>query len=50
MPEITLEHNPSEQRLKELNVASWPIWEKEVSDSPLILTKLKPLTYWLARF
>lgn len=31
MPEITIEHNPSEARLKELDVANWPIWEKEVS-------------------
>jgi uncharacterized cupin superfamily protein len=28
---ITIEHNPSEERLKELGVASWDIWEKEVS-------------------
>lgn len=28
---IVIEHNPSEERLKELNVASWDIWEKEVS-------------------
>lgn len=29
---ITIEHNPSPERLKELNVDSWPIWEKEVSE------------------
>lgn len=28
---ITVEHNPSEERLQELGVASWPIWEKEIS-------------------
>jgi uncharacterized cupin superfamily protein len=32
MSEITIEHNPSEERLKELGVARWPIWEKEVSE------------------
>ena len=35
MSEITIEHNPSEERLKELGVAEWPIWEKEVSEFPL---------------
>ncbi|WNB75001.1 cupin domain-containing protein [Methylomonas koyamae] len=28
---ITVEHNPSAERLQELGVASWPIWEKEIS-------------------
>jgi hypothetical protein len=28
---ISIEHNPSEERLQALGVASWPIWEKEVS-------------------
>ena len=28
---IVIEHNPSEERLKELGVSSWEIWEKEVS-------------------
>jgi len=28
---ITIEHNPSQERLDELGVSSWPIWEKEVS-------------------
>lgn len=32
---ITIEHNPSEERLKELGVAQWPIWEKEVSKFPI---------------
>lgn len=31
MSQITIEHNPSEARLQELGVASWEIWEKEVS-------------------
>ena len=29
---ITIEHNPSQERLAELNVANWEIWEKEVSE------------------
>ena len=28
---IIIEHNPSEERLKELGVSNWDIWEKEVS-------------------
>lgn len=35
MSEITIEHKPSEERLKELGVAGWSIWEKEVSKFPL---------------
>jgi uncharacterized protein len=35
MPEITIEHNPSEERLKELGVENWEIWEKEVSEFPI---------------
>ncbi len=35
MTQITVEHHPSEARLQELNVASWSIWEKEVSKFPL---------------
>ena len=31
MSHITIEHKPSKVRLKELDVASWPIWEKEIS-------------------
>ena len=30
MPEIKIER-PDEEKLKELGVSSWPIWEKEVS-------------------
>jgi len=32
MSQITIEHNPSQERLQELGVADWPIWEKEVSE------------------
>jgi len=35
VPEITIEHNPSEERLQELGVANWDIWEKEVSEFPI---------------
>ena len=35
MSQITIEHNPSEERLKELGVADWPIWEKEISKFPI---------------
>ena len=35
MPKITIEHNPSEARLKELGVSNWAIWEKEVSEFPI---------------
>jgi uncharacterized cupin superfamily protein len=35
MSKITIEHNPSEDRLKELGVAGWPIWEKEISKFPI---------------
>ncbi|MGY6216676.1 cupin domain-containing protein [Methylolobus aquaticus] len=35
MSKITIEHNPSEDRLKELGVAEWEIWEKEVSEFPI---------------
>jgi uncharacterized cupin superfamily protein len=35
MSQITIEQNPSEERLKELGVAGWPIWEKEISKFPI---------------
>ena len=35
MSSIVIEHNPSEEKLKELGVSSWPTWEKEVSKFPL---------------
>jgi uncharacterized cupin superfamily protein len=31
---ITVETNPSDQRLADLGVKSWPIWTKEVSEFP----------------
>ena len=35
MSQITIEHNPSQERLEELGVAGWPIWEKEISTFPI---------------
>lgn len=32
--EITVENHPSQQTLDQLDVANWPIWEKEVSRFP----------------
>lgn len=34
MSEIKIENNPSQQRLDELGVANWGIWEKEASTFP----------------
>ena len=34
MAEIRIERNPSEEKLKELGVFNWPIWEKEESEFP----------------
>ena len=34
MSEINIEKNPSEERLNELGVRSWPIWTKETSEFP----------------
>lgn len=34
MSRIIVEHSPSESRLKELGVHSWPTWSKEVSKFP----------------
>ncbi|GBF84742.1 cupin domain-containing protein [Aphanothece sacrum] len=31
---IKIEHQPSEARLQELGVKTWPIWSKEVSQFP----------------
>jgi uncharacterized cupin superfamily protein len=31
---IIVEHRPQQQRLDELGVESWPIWEKEISEFP----------------
>jgi uncharacterized cupin superfamily protein len=35
MSTISIEHNPSQERLTELGVSGWPIWEKEVSEFPI---------------
>ncbi len=32
MSTITVEHAPSEERLKALKVSNWPTWEKEISE------------------
>jgi len=34
MTQISVEKNPSQQRLNELNVSKWPTWEKEISTFP----------------
>ncbi|MDH5179379.1 MAG: cupin domain-containing protein [Gammaproteobacteria bacterium] len=34
MTSIKVEHNPDQQRLDELGVADWGIWEKEASVFP----------------
>jgi uncharacterized cupin superfamily protein len=34
MNEIIVERNPANERLEELGVFSWPIWEKEASEFP----------------
>lgn len=34
MKPIEIEHQPDEQRLNELGVKRWPVWEKEVSVFP----------------
>jgi uncharacterized cupin superfamily protein len=35
MSKITIEHNPSAERLQTLGVANWEIWEKEISQFPI---------------
>jgi len=35
MSKIIVEHNPSQEKLKELGVEKWAIWEKEVSKFPI---------------
>jgi len=41
MATITVEHNPSEARLKELGVTSWSTWSKEVSTFPWLLNSVQ---------
>lgn len=31
---VRVEHQPKQQRLDNLDVTSWPVWEKEVSEFP----------------
>ena len=32
--DIEIEHDPTEERLDQIGVFAWPIWEKGVSDFP----------------
>lgn len=34
MSDIVIERNPAEERLRELGVRDWPVWEKEPSEFP----------------
>ncbi len=34
MNKIKIEHNPDKQKLEQMGVFSWGIWEKEVSEFP----------------
>lgn len=34
MPEIKIEHQPDQQRLDQLGVHSWGIWEKQAAEFP----------------
>ena len=34
MDEIKVEQNPNEERLKDMGIPDWPIWEKEASEFP----------------
>lgn len=34
MQEIIYEHNPAPEKLEQMNVFTWPIWEKEASVFP----------------
>ncbi|MDY6781662.1 MAG: cupin domain-containing protein [Cyanobacteriota bacterium] len=34
LSEITLERQPSQDRLEQLGISSWPIWSKEISEFP----------------
>jgi len=51
MSQITIEHNPSEERLKELGVVGWPSLsgKKKFPNSRLILMKQKPPMRWKAK-
>lgn len=32
--QVRVEHQPKQQRLDNLEVTSWPVWEKEISEFP----------------
>lgn len=34
MPEIRIEKNPDDERLRRLGVRDWPVWTKEISRFP----------------
>ena len=34
MAKITVEHQPAQERLQDLDVFEWPIWTKEASEFP----------------
>lgn len=34
MVDIRIQHNPSEDKLRELGVSKWPLWTKEASEFP----------------
>jgi hypothetical protein len=34
MPDIKVDRNPDEGKLKEMGVFDWPIWTKELSEFP----------------
>ena len=34
MSDIKIDRNPAMQKLKEMGVHDWPVWEKEVSEFP----------------
>ena len=34
MSEIKIDRNPKEERLEQMGVSEWPIWEKEISEFP----------------
>ena len=34
MADIEIQHNPTKEQLKDMDVFSWPIWTKEISEFP----------------
>lgn len=34
MDQISVEHDPTDERLAALGVRAWPVWEKEASEFP----------------